>query len=877
MGTKFEKVRAFFVALAAIISVAAGLSFTGEPQQAQVRKLGDKRQVRQYTATPIDTVTAEIRKASNDLFHVPVGSTIEREKVSRLGTIVSDHGNFVIAVGNEALAAESFGEGSYKIDTTVHLPGAVFDPLKTLRVETIRPGVASKFGPSYFVVQLGSIATDEVLDGIRFSGFEIIQYVPHNAFIVYGESSEAGRVAENSRVRWMGELTARDKITPSLLAAAPEGKSRMSMYNIAVFSRADLGEVAGQIASVSGGQLLAQMQLQMTYFNIVRVQMEPAQLEAVASIPDVVRIDSWSYPAAEDERAAQIVAGNYTSTTAISAPGYNPLSQFGVDGTNVTVAVSDDGVSIPGNGGFYLTSTNTANANLRGCTAGAEGGHGHLNASIIAGSTPFGSLDPTGYNYSLGIAPKAHILNIPFIKACPSCCYTGGDAEAANDAVLTNAPNGVPATISNNSWGSGTNNNAYDSTAATYDSLTRDASAAGGIDPLLFVFSAGNLGTSGLTRPKMGKNLIAVGSSENLRTELETSSNNIDDMSSFSARGLAADGRIKPDIVAPGDTITGSRAGTSCSSVTSCFEANHSWSEGTSHAAPQVAGVAALFTQFWKSQTGGQQPSPAVTKAAILLSGQEMGGVGATNALPNGDEGWGRVNSRLILNTGVAMRLVDQNVTLANPGDQSVYTGRIPDPDKPFRAALVWTDPPGTVDPSLVNNLDLTVNIGGFTYRGNNFAGGISISGGSPNTKDNVEQVRRPAQPANTQVVVTVSAASVNGDGALGNGDTTDQHFALVLYNFEDAPLTHFGISGRVVSSSGRGIAKVNMVLSNGGGVVATTFTNTFGYFVFANILGSQSYTLTPKSRRYGIDPQIINLGTSDLTGVNFTATSGSP
>lgn len=872
MRRKFEKVRAFFIALAAIVAVAVGLSFTGGSQQAQVRKVPLK-QIPRFVPKPVDKVTAEIRKASNDLVHVPVASAADREKVSRLGTIVGDHGNFVMVLGNESIAAETYAEGSFKIDTTVHLPGAVFDPLQTSPAETVQPGSASKYGPSYFVVQLGGIATDDVLDGIRASGFEVIQYVPNNAFIVYGESSQASRVADNSRVRWMGEFTASQKITPALLKSAPEKKSRTGMYNIAVFSRAELGDVAQQISDVSQGQLLAEMPLQQTYFNIVRVQMDPAQLEAVASLPDVVRIDSWSYPVAEDERAAQIVAGNYTNTTTIAAPGYNPLAQFGVDGTNVTVAVSDDGVSIPGNGGFYLTSTNTVDANLRGSTAGATGGHGHLNASIIAGNTPFGNLDPLNYNYGVGIAPKSNIINIPLLKSG----YTGTDANAANDAVATNGPNGVAGSISNNSWGNGLNGNAYDSLAATYDGLVRDASTAVSVDPILFVFSAGNSGASGLTRPKMGKNIIAVGSSENLRTELESSSDNIDDVSGFSARGPAADGRIKPDIVAPGDTITGSRAGTSCNSVTSCFEANHSWSEGTSHSAPQVAGVAALFTQWWKSVAGGQKPSPAVTKAAILLSGQEMGGVGAAGALPNGDEGWGRVNLKYILNTGAAMRLVDQNTTLSSPGDQAVYNGRIPDPSKPFRAALVWTDPPGTVDPALVNNLDLTITIGGVTYYGNSFSGGISDSSGAPDTKNNVEQVRRPNQPANAQVSIKVSAASLNGDGSVGNGDATDQHYALVLYNYEDAPLTNFAISGRVVSSAGRGIANVKMVLTSGSTVIATTFTNSFGYFGFANIPGSQSYTLSPVSKRYSFNSQVINMVSADFTGVLFTSTSGSP
>jgi hypothetical protein len=230
----------------------------------------------------------------------------------------------------------------------------------------------------------------------------------------------------------------------------------------------------------------------------------------------------------------------------------------------------DDGVSIPGNGGFYITSANTINANLRGATAGASGGHGHINASIIAGSTPFGGLDPLGYNYGLGIAPKSNILNIPLLKGG----YVGSDSTVADDTVTTVGPNGVTGSISNNSWGDGTNSNVYEGLAATYDSLSRDASFAGSVDPLLYVFSAGNAGGLGLTRPKMAKNVIAVANAENLRTELSPSANNIDDMAFDSSRGPAADGRIKPDISAPGSVITGSSAGT-CTSVFSCFDANH--------------------------------------------------------------------------------------------------------------------------------------------------------------------------------------------------------------------------------------------------------------------------------------------------------------
>ncbi|MBK7706599.1 MAG: hypothetical protein IPJ30_12690 [Acidobacteria bacterium] len=57
------------------------------------------------------------------------------------------------------------------------------------------------------------------------------------------------------------------------------------------------------------------------------------------------------------------------------------------------------------------------------------------------------------------------------------------------------------------------------------------------------------------------------------------------------------------------------------------------------------------------------------------------------------------------------------------------------------RISLVWTDPPAATTPALINNLDLTVQIGASTYRGNVFSGGNSTAGGANSTIDNVENV----------------------------------------------------------------------------------------------------------------------------------------
>ncbi|MBO0722078.1 MAG: hypothetical protein J2P41_14735, partial [Blastocatellia bacterium] len=71
---------------------------------------------------------------------------------------------------------------------------------------------------------------------------------------------------------------------------------------------------------------------------------------------------------------------------------------------------------------------------------------------------------------------------------------------------------------------------------------------------------------------------------------------------------------------------------------------------------------------------------------------------------------------------------------------------------------------------------------GGQTYRGNVFSGANSTTGGSADVRNNVESVFLPAGVSGN-FTVTVRATNIAGDGVPGNSDTTDQDFALVIYN----------------------------------------------------------------------------------------------
>lgn len=737
-----------------------------------------------------DEITLAIRDRSTRIFAVRVEDASDREEAERSGRILADHGSFVLVASREA----ALGKDDWQtVDTTINLPGSMFDPM----IDPTSVSAVYQENSGYYVVQFGVTPTDELLDSLRSAGVEVIQYVPHQAFFVYGKSDAIDRVSLHSRVRWVGKYLPEQKpstVLRSKIAAFRHGRKvdrgispiertgrNSAVFDVAVFANADLATAATSIALTTGGRVRHLIPLANNFFNVVRIEASIDRIESAAKVEAVFSIEAWSQPRREDEIASHIVAGNYAGNT-VAPPGYDPLMQFGVNGLNTTVAVVDDGVGIPGDGGFYITASNAKDGPLRGATSGAQG-HGHLQASIIAGDLPFSDLDPDGYNYGSGMAPKASIVNIPFLRLG----YSGTDADAVNDVVATTGTNGVPGYISNNSWGDGTNDNEYDLYAAQYDGFVRDASSAASIDPLVIVFSAGNSGFGGLTRPKVAKNVIAVAATENIRPTLPTSggttgvADNIEQVPDFSSRGPAADTRIKPDIAAPGAAITGGRSGPGISGM-SIVDDYHRVSSGTSHAAPLVAGAAALFTEFWKGNNSGVNPSPAMVKAALINGAVEVTGQGANEPRPNGAEGWGRVNLKNVLNTGTAMSYFDQSMELGDVGVIRNFTGTVADDSRPLRVSLVWTDPPGAEDPALVNDLDLEVLVGGNKYRGNVFISGSSTTGGVADNLNNVENVFLPAGVSG-QMTIRVITKSLNGNGILGNADPTDQHFALVVYN----------------------------------------------------------------------------------------------
>src|SRR5207253_2691215 len=432
------------------------------------------------------------------------------------------------------------------------------------------------------------------------------------------------------------------------------------------------------------------------------------------------------------------------------------------------------------------------------------------------GNGSLGTGDPNGFLWGLGMAPQADIINQRIFDSGgawqnPSYYSLGSDA-------LNNS-----ASVNSNSWGI-QDGGAYLIDDMIYDGLVRDANIfTPGNQSLIFEFSAGNGGWGGGTpvyqstgSPGNSKNVITTGASLNFRPTVPPPGTwPADDFNAsigFSSRGPTADGRIKPDIVAPGGWIASALS--SQANPNWCWQnidAFHIYCGGTSMSGPMVSGAAALFVQYFRNTTGAD-PSPAITKAALVNGAVDMPAVAnpsfgsfSTGPIPNMDEGWGRLHLGNVIASSAAHFYDDQTVSLST-GASHTYQIAVGIVDQPVKVSVAWTDVPGTpgAGTELVNDLDLTVTApDGTMYLGNNFADGASAPGGTPDSKNNLENVyiSNPAVGVYTVTVTEVgnasgvflgsiqltSAASSPGDGLLNvvNGGTI-----TVTYNDTSPPGT---------------------------------------------------------------------------------------
>jgi serine protease AprX len=244
-----------------------------------------------------------------------------------------------------------------------------------------------------------------------------------------------------------------------------------------------------------------------------------------------------------------------------------------------------------------------------------DNGHGTHVAATIAGDG-----DARADRLHAGVAPAAALVGLKVLDANGSGTMSGVTA-ALQWVVENRATYGIE--VVNLSLGA---SGCSDGTDATSQAV--NAAAAAGV---VVAVAAGNEGPGTCTvgSPGAATGAITVGAMADLGAGGFS-------LASFSSRGNTADGRVKPDLVAPGVGVTSAQAGTTNGYVSY---------DGTSMATPFVAGVALLALDANAALTPGQ------VRNALVSTAVDWGRPGA-----DGEYGAGRLDAYAALAaTGVPL------------------------------------------------------------------------------------------------------------------------------------------------------------------------------------------------------------------------------
>ncbi|MCD6383929.1 MAG: S8 family serine peptidase, partial [Thermoplasmata archaeon] len=370
-----------------------------------------------------------------------------------------------------------------------------------------------------------------------------------------------------------------------------------------------------------------------------------------------------------------------------------------------------------------------------------KGGHGtHVAGSVLGnGSASNGTIK--------GMAPEAYLVIQSLMNATGSLIvpynYTSLYSQAYSDG----------ARIHTNSWSSRSTSTFGNYTTRSYyiDYYTWHKKN------FTILYSAGNqqsYGNGSISTQATAKNCIAVGASENYRPTLGSSANNISQLAYFSSLGPTDDGRIKPDVVAPGTWILSTRSTLitdpwnhywGSQSLYNSVNSYYAYMGGTSMSTPIVAGSVALLRQYMVEKEG-HDPSSALLKALLINGARPLNG--DLSSIPNNREGWGRINLTLSLAERRDMKLtwVDYDGGI---NTSATYTKKIvvQNSSTPLFITLVWTDFPAspTSTIALVNDLDLEVVLpNGTVYYGNDFSSPFNSTHDRRNNVERVHLVNPP-------------------------------------------------------------------------------------------------------------------------------------
>lgn len=582
--------------------------------------------------------------------------------------------------------------------------------------------------PEHYVVQFFGPLSDQLRAEITAGGVALGCYVPEFAYKAKLTKEQKADLELRPEVRrivlFCSEQTLRRlRVVEEIEAVSSKPPQEEVIFDVKCHDERDLPQVAvalkadARLMRVEVGRNRARLWL-------ADRAAEEAVKRNLGNVPQISVVERFHYPTVD----AQFVrAGLHAPMIDAAAPGptQGKGELIGVADTGVDRAHPDFGARIKDE---VLLATNAA--------VGDPAGHGTHVCGIIAGDGAASGSE------ILGMAPAAEL----FVQALADASgrFSGIPVDL-NDLFQEAYDKGVR--IHNNSWG------ALAAGLYTIDAHEVDQFVYEHPD-FLIIIAAGNAGQqagadgglgriafNSLQSPATAKNALSVGASCSPRLDGVYKGSSWrhwtgrfpaptypvvadepicgvpDVLAAFSSRGPTDEGRVKPDLVAPGTAVVSARS--AASSPTTSFPGHgdkYCYMSGTSMAAPAVAGSAAMLRRWFIETRGTPTPSAALLKAALIngchwLERESV--IDETVGRPNFHQGFGLLNlDRVFPKGGVDMAFEDitssgANALKADQPERAVWRRRvICRSDTRLSVTLAWTDPPAH---GLQHNLDLVV------------------------------------------------------------------------------------------------------------------------------------------------------------------------
>ena len=657
---------------------------------------------------------------------------------------------------------------------------------------------------SYLIAFSGPISQAQA-DALRSTGADLTAYIPDFAYKAILTPAQVTRATQVDGVLAVTVFQPEYKLSPDL--------KESGLYRIRLERGVDRALVQADIEAVGGSVVTSSG-------DVLTVAADRTQLDEVSELNAVAWVENLMFREKHNEFGAGVILGA------------NVANSSGYDGSTQIVAVADTGLGggtgstahadIPA--GRIIDVFDWPGTSARGCyrvfpdgAIDVDSGHGtHTSLSVLGGGGASGE--------GRGTAPGASLV---FQATEDYAEFRGSCASNPNGYYLLGLPDDlgdllqqaydVGARIHSDSWGSDAAGS-YTVDAAQVDDFMWTN------QDFLMTTSAGNSGVDenadgfvdedSMGSPATAKNTLTVGASENDRQgdwscdagigngcggqndiftygsawpgdypaapiSTDPSAGNAEQMAAFSSRGPTDDGRIKPDVVAPGTWVLSGYSDLyqegydgAANPQNGAFQYDgwgfpvneqYKYMGGTSMSNPIAAGAAAVVRDYY-SKAHGVDVSAALTKATLINSAVDLldenndGSDDNDFPIPNNHEGWGRIDLANAVD-GSAVFVDDTSGLTTGASDVTTYAV---DGGTSLRVSLVWSDYPSTeaAASNLVNDLDLTVEApDGTIYNGNAFSAGWSTTGGSADRVNNVENVYISAPGAGTW---TVTVAGFN-------------------------------------------------------------------------------------------------------------------